>query len=908
MQMKRSVLIILNNTEDCELYRSMLQGISDVRYEARCIKTGDEGLAAIETEQPDCVVLDYNLPGKGSEASLSRIRARYPHLSVVILTDDKVEFDVLEAMQADGQRYIRKSEISPDALHQVVDAAILERTAEPRSEVAPTRVLIIDDNSDDRETVIRALQKVDQKYICLEAGEGTTGLKMVEESPPDCVLLDYSLPALNGLEVLSRIHSVDAFLPVIMLTGLGNETIAVEAIRSGAHNYLVKSALKPNFLHNAVASAIAHAALERKIAEQRKQIYEQRMALAESNRLNAAILDGAAYMIIATDRQGTILAFNPEAERQLGYSAAEMIGKENLLLCLDKNELVERAQTLCLGLGVKIEPDVSVLTYQASIAGGSREECTCIRRDGERFTASFAVTALQAQRGGPKGFLILGEDITARKQQHAALQAREEIFRGAMEHAPNGMAFLDITGRFLKVNEALCQMLGYTAQQLQGRHQDMVVHLEDAELDLEDARQLLAGKIQSYKVEKRLRRQDGGTVHVLHAMSLMHHPDGAPNYFVAQFQDITDRKEIERLKTDFVTTVSHELRTPLTSIRGAVGLLANVAGGELSPRGRQLIEIANKNCDRLVTLINDILDVDRMANGQMRYEMKNEDIAALLQEAIEAHRGYNDRLGVSVIMEPVQTNLIVNVDAARLIQVLFNLLSNASKHSPEGGQIRVGANRHGGDIRIWVKDQGPGIDEAFSKRIFEKYAQGDGVVRGPRGSGLGLHISKQIIEHMDGQIGLDSTLGVGSTFWIDLPAVEAASETPGEEASPRILICEDDDHLAALIQLFLAKEGFASDIVHTVPDARRKLMAGNYAAMTLDVMLPLGDGLELAREIHSHPATKKLPIVVVSGRYGEESSELQRDAGIVDWIVKPFDRDRLVRSVERAALKAQQVA
>jgi PAS domain S-box-containing protein len=446
--------------------------------------------------------------------------------------------------------------------------------------------------------------------------------------------------------------------------------------------------------------------------------------------------------------------------------------------------------------------------------------------------------------------------------------------------------------------------LGYTAQQLQGKHQDSITDPEDIEIDLENVRQLLAGKIQSYKVEKRLIREDGAPVHVLLAMSLMRYPDGSPNYFVAQFQDITDRKEIERLKTEFVSVVSHELRTPVTSIRGAVGLLSTIAGEALPPRGRQLIEIANKNCERLVTLVNDILDIDKMAHGQMRFDMKDEDIAALLQEAIEAHRGYTEKLGVSVVMEPVPTNLMVNVDAARLIQVLFNLLSNATKHSPEGGQIRVGAVRAGTRVRIWVKDQGTGIDAELAAHIFEKFAQGrEAEARGLKGSGLGLHISKQIIERMGGQIGLDTMLGVGTTFWIELPECEPAAMQQSDRKAPRkrILVCEDDDNLASLIQLMLTKEGFIADIVHTIPEARRKLTAGAYDAMTLDVTLPLGDGLDLAREVHCQPATKHLPIIVVSGSYRDDEISPPQDAGIVDWIVKPFDKERLLRSVEKAA-------
>ncbi len=906
--MKRSVVLIENNEEDCKLFESMLMGASNGGYSVTCAATGDEGLAAIEKMRPDCVLLDYGLPGQGSSATWNRIHARYPSLPIVMLTGEDVDFDTLELIRAEGQEYLRKSVVSPEALHQAVNNAILY--ARSRNEVrspAAYKILVVDDNADDREAYVRALKKADERHRCIEAGDGEAGLAIIKDERPDCVLLDYSLPGLNGLEVLKRVHAIDAFLPVIMLTGLGNETIAVQAMKLGAQNYLVKTAVTPSLMQSAIVSAVEHSALERKIHEQRNQILEQKAELARSYRLNAAILNSAAYMIVATDSKGKVLAFNPAAERELGYSAEAMIGKETPLLWLDASELAERAEHISAELGAITEPNFSVLTYAAILQGSSQQEWTCIRRSGERFTAQLSITPLRDAQGEATGFLIVAEDITLHKQQQDDLKAREELFRGAMEDAPNGMALIDIGGRFLKVNDAFGDLLGYTAEQLQGKHPEDVTDPDDVEIDLENVRQLLAGRIQSYKVEKSLIREDGDIVHVLLAMSLIHNPDGSPSYFVAQYQDITDRKKMERLKSDFVSMVSHELRTPVTSIRGAVGLLSTVARKDLSPRGQNLIDIASKNCDRLVTIVNDILDIDKMASGQLRFEMKNEDVASLLQEAIEAHRGYSEKLGVNVVMEPVATNLIVHVDAARFIQVLFNLLSNATKHSPEGGQIRVGAGRIGSRIRVWVKDQGPGIDEASVGHLFEKFSQpGNAEVRGPRGSGLGLQISKQIIERMSGQIGVETKLGFGSTFWVDLPEgqpAEVAATTPAEQnkSTKRILICEDDDNLAAVIQLLLSTQGFQADIVHNVPEARRKLISGTYDAMTLDLTLPLGDGLDLAREVHAQAQTKTLPIVIVSGQDRDSQGKWRQDAGIVDWIVKPFDKEQLLRSVAKAA-------
>ena len=710
-------------------------------------------------------------------------------------------------------------------------------------------------------------------------------------------------------------QAVDAFLPVIMLMEAGDDAIAAQAMQAGAHSVLVKTVLTPSLLHGAIASAIGHAALERQIDQQRTQIARAKRALARSDRLNEAIVNSAAYMVVATDIGGKILLFNPESERQLGYRAEDIVGQITPMAWLDAEEVAARAAEM--GLGEAYEADFSVISRQAETEGVSRREWTCLRRNGESFTANFTVSALRDGQGPATGFLIVGEDITEAKRRQDTLRAREELFRGAMEHAPTGIALIDTGGRFLKVNAALCDMLGYAAGDLEGRHEHSVTDPEDIELDIEDARQLLAGKIAAYKVEKRLIRADGGVAYALQAMSLMRHEGGAPHYFVAQFQDIGDAKRAERHRSDFASLAGHQLRTPLTSIRGAVGLLAAVLGDALPPRGHQLLEIASRNCDRLVAVVNDLLTIDRMAQGEMRFEMRDEDAGALMLAAIEAHRPACQTLGVSVVMEPVPAGLMVHADGARLTQVMVNLLANAVRHSPEQGQIRVGAVRAESKLRLWVKDQGPGIAPEAAARIFDcpsadyepaRILDGPGQPSG-KTSGLGLHVSRRIVEGMGGSIGVDSMPGVGSTFWVELPAREVEAETtpaaPVRRAdgstAKRILICEDDDNLAALIQLMLSRAGYAADVVHSVPEARRRLASGSYGAMTLDLTLPLGDGLDFARELRAAAATHDFPVIIVSGSNRDERASVPGDAGIVDWIVKPFDKERLVRSVEKAA-------
>ncbi len=769
-------------------------------------------------------------------------------------------------------------------------------------------MLVIDDNPDDREAFQRALEKADESYAYLEAGDSLTGIAMIERHRPDCVLLDYSLPGLNGLGALQRIHEVDPFLPVIMLTGQGSEAIAVQAIKEGAQNYLVKTALKPNLLHRAILSAIEHASLERKIGEQRRQIYAQKLALAETDRLKTAILDSAGAMIIATDREGKVLTFNPAAEIALGYSAGDVIGQHTPALWCDEGEIATHAAELAISHGAKMKCGFEVLTYVPQLTGREMREWTFIRKDGSRFPVSLSMTPMRDGDGQVAGFLGMAEDITQRRQQELALKTSEETFRAAVENAPNGMALIDPGGKLLKVNPALCTLLGFDADELTSMPLVSIPHPDDVDIDRDSVRKLYRGHIDTYRVEKRLLHKSGRIVHVLLGMSLIRHPDGAAKYFVAQAMDITERMEMDRIKSEFISIVSHELRTPLTSIRGSLGLLTGKIVKGVPETAQKLIDIAYKNCERLILLINDILDIDKIASGKMRFDMRPENAGALMEEAAEATRGYADDLRVHIRLEPAVPDLRINVDRDRFIQVLNNLLSNAVKFSPENGTIELCAEPKGGIIRISVRDHGPGIPPEAQDRLFNKFFQADASsTREKGGTGLGLHISRQIIEHMGGQIGFDTYVGEGTTMWVELPAltgdaaVHSQDETVPAELGRKVLVCEDDDRVAWLIQKMLTKEGFAADVAHSIPEARRQLKSGRYSAMTLDLSMPSGNGIDFARELSNDSEMSLLPIVVVSGTERAGWLELEAKSGIVDWIVKPINRQRLIDSVEKAA-------
>jgi signal transduction histidine kinase len=258
-----------------------------------------------------------------------------------------------------------------------------------------------------------------------------------------------------------------------------------------------------------------------------------------------------------------------------------------------------------------------------------------------------------------------------------------------------------------------------------------------------------------------------------------------------------ERKRLERLKDEFVSTVSHELRTPLTSIVASLGLLQAKTTGMLTAPAARLLSIAYTNSQRLDRLVNDILDIEKLESGRVVFDLKRVDVRLLVENAIEANRGYAQHHGVRIRLTGLADNCEVSADADRLVQVVTNLLSNSIKFSPANNEVVVSIEKGADVIRISVRDHGIGISADFRARLFEKFSQGDATdARQKGGAGLGLSIVKQIVERIGGEVGFGDAPGGGTIFRVELPTWEIAV---GHEidlafgtAAPRVLLCEDD--------------------------------------------------------------------------------------------------------------------
>ncbi|NMG76045.1 response regulator [Aromatoleum diolicum] len=500
----------------------------------------------------------------------------------------------------------------------------------------------------------------------------------------------------------------------------------------------------------------------------------------------------------------------------------------------------------------------------------------------------------------------LGEQVKAEfgrtRLQEAidALRTHEARMRAIFNTATDGIITIAENGMIESFNPAATGIFGYAPAEVIGRNVSLLMpepHCSEHDGYITRFLTTREPHVIGTRLEMTGRHKAGTSFPM--ELSVSETVVGGRRFFTGIIRDITARKQAERIKKEFISTISHELRTPLTSIRGSLGLIAGGIAGPLPDQATKLIDVAHRNSERLVRLINDILDIDKIESGKMQLDLQTQPLLPLVHHAIEANRAYAREFQVGITLVSSETEALVRVDADRLNQAITNLLSNAAKFSPADTDIQVSVEHHSGVLRISVADRGPGVPEQFRDRIFEKFSQADASdTRQKGGTGLGLAITKSLIEAMGGRIGYDSA-APGTTFWFELPAIPRPDASPADNASdaPRILICEDDPDVALLIRYMLEHDGYRTDIACDAEQAREMLSSTHYDAMTLDIALPGQDGITLIRQLRSDVESRSLPIIVVSALAQEGRSLLGGGMAVADWLEKPIDRQHLLAAV-----------
>jgi PAS domain S-box-containing protein len=606
---------------------------------------------------------------------------------------------------------------------------------------------------------------------------------------------------------------------------------------------------------------------------------------AQRERMFSAAMAQASYPIITKTLDGTITAWNPAAEQLYRYTSAEAIGN-NIDIIIPPDRRDEHSAMLEKSLAD--QPVENVETVRAA-------------KGGRRIDVALSIRPVKSPSGEVVGMAKITRDITEQK-------CAEEKFRLAVESCPSGMLMVDRTGNIVMVNTEIERLFGHRRDELIGQPVEILVpqrlrgqHVRHrngftrrTEGHGRGAGRALCGL-----------RKDGTEFPIEVVLNRIQASEGL--LVLGVIVDISERQRLERLKDEFVSTVSHELRTPLTSISGSLGLLIGGATGKLPDSAERLLAIAQTNSQRLVLLVNDILDIEKMESGQLAFSFKRVEARALVEQAIEGNRGFADGYGIRILLDPASTAGAVHADPDRLSQVVTNLLSNAIKFSPPDAEVVVAVHERDRLVRISVRDHGPGIPPDFRPHMFEKFAQADASnTRRKGGTGLGLSIVKQIVTRLGGTVDFDDAPGGGTVFRVDLASrdvvAERAIDRDGKPGAARILLCADDPYASLVVRQGLHHFGFATDFAHARADAIVRAAETPYGAIVVDLELPDGESVGLILELRNQLQNGQTPIIALTADAGRERAA-PTPSKPDDWLDKPVDIDRLAQILGRTAVR-----
>ncbi|VWX62871.1 Histidine kinase [Burkholderiales bacterium 8X] len=715
-------------------------------------------------------------------------------------------------------------------------------------------------------------------------------------------------------------------------------SIAAAPIRSANGRVIGAAQTLRDITHDIAAKARIlelNATLEQQVAERTAEV----RALSARER---ALLAGAGSAIIATDAKGRVTLFNPAAEALLGYKAAEVVNKLSMNRFHDAAEVHERTTRITARLGRPLEVG-EVFSAGKSRSGGDLE-WTYVRKDGTRVPVHLNVSPLRNVEGRITGFVAIAADLSERKRAEEAARDNERFMRIVTDNIPGVVAYWtrDMVCTF--ANSAYERWLGIKPEQMIGMTQLQVTGPELFELNEPFMLAAIDGREQ--RVERTRQLADGSTVHYwLHYI-----PDrdenGAVKGFISVAVDVTEMKQAQnqletlnlalnersaqaesasRAKSDFLANMSHEIRSPLNAVVGLAYLLRQTP---LDARQRNYLEKIEGASSSLLSVINDILDISKIEAGQMVLDEHEFELATLLDDAISMMAVNADLKGVALLLDP-QEGLPARLrgDPGRLRQIVVNLLSNAIKFTAEGA-VRLEVQKEveeGG--RIWLRfavhDTGIGIAPDVVERLFTPFTQADmSTTRRFGGTGLGLSIVKQLTALMEGTYGVNSTPGEGSEFWVVLPLMlidtgANAAASPGglpnrpsvrpvsgtRLAGARVLVVDDSPINLEVCQHILEREGATVELANNgleglqaVRDARM-----DFDVVLMDVHMPVLDGHEATRQIRREPGHARLPVVALTASALVAERDRAIEAGMNDFISKPFDAEALIRCVRRYA-------
>ena len=668
-------------------------------------------------------------------------------------------------------------------------------------------------------------------------------------------------------------------------------------------------------------------------------------ALLKAGALQSAIFNSANFSSIATDEKGVIQLFNVGAERMLGYAAAEVMNKITPADISDSEEVIARAKALSAELATTITPGFAALVFKASRGIEDIYELTYIRKDGSRFPAVVSVTALRDPRGGIIGYLLIGTDNTARKQVEAEqkrldqrLRDQQFYTRSLIESNIDALMTTDPLGIITDLNKQMEALTDCTRDELIGApFKNYFTDPDRAEAAIKLV--LSEKKVTNYELTVQAR--DGKKTVVSYNATTFYDRDRRLQGVFAAARDVTERKRFEQAlqetnaelesaksaaekanlaKSDFLSSMSHELRSPLNAILGFAQLMEACSPAPTAAQAESITQILQAGW-HLLKLINEVLDLAVVESGKVSLSPEPVSLAEVLAECQAMMEPQAQQRGISMTFPKLAGACFVQADRTRVKQVLINLLSNAIKYNRPQGKVEVLCAAAGPDrLRISVQDTGAGLPPEKLAQLFQSFNRLGQEVRGEEGTGIGLVVSKRLVELMGGIIGVESIVGAGSMFWIELrlttapslvttggaPVVAAPAPVPANARVRTLLYVEDNPANMKLVEKLLA---LRADI--RLIGAVNGTLGVELARATLpevilmDINLPGISGIDAMKILREDPATKHIPIVALSANAMPRDIVRGLEAGFYRYLTKPIRVDEFMETVNEALAFAE---
>ncbi len=650
--------------------------------------------------------------------------------------------------------------------------------------------------------------------------------------------------------------------------------------------------------------------------------------IVKSGALQQAILNSANFSVIATDEKGIVQLFNAGAEIMLGYAAADVVDRITPAEISDPQELRVRATALSKEHGTAITPGFEALVFKAARGIEDIYELTYIRKDKSRFPAIVSVTALRTDQGPIIGYLLIATDNTVRKDVEDKRLWAEESFQLMVESVTDcAIIMLDQAGRVKSWNTGAQRIQGYDAKEIIGQHNSRFFSNEDIAINkperaLQEADAVGRSEDNGWRV-----RKDGSAFWANVVMTAIRDSAGVLRGYATLERDMSERRRVEAelnqakataeaanlAKSEFLSSMSHELRTPLNAILGFAQLMESDVPAP-SPGQKISIDQILQAGWYLLALINEVLDLSLIESGKLSLSSEKVSLEEVLTDCRMMMEPLAQKRGITMTFPKFEAPCFVMADRTRVRQILVNLLSNAIKYNRVNGSIVVECvARPLGYIRLSVADTGLGLTAEKLAQLFQPFnrlGQEDGA---EQGTGIGLVVTKRLVEVMNGTIGVDSTVGSGTKFWIDLVATtaprhdftqmpaETNAETLARAAGPvrTVLYVEDNPANLKLVTMLIARRKDLRLLTAENGNLGVELaQAHKPDVILMDINLPGISGLKVLSILSKDDATANIPMIALSANAGPRDIERGLEAGFLRYLTKPIKVDVLMETLD----------